>query len=42
MINHVTQLTGSATSGRNRYLALAALAALVVLALFVGFDQTDC
>jgi hypothetical protein len=41
MINLLNQLIGSVPSRRARYLALAAFAALLALAAFLGADQTD-
>lgn len=41
MINLATQLLGSGSNRRGRYLALVAFAALTVLAAFLGVDQTD-
>jgi hypothetical protein len=41
MINFASQLIGFVPNRRSRYVALVALAALVVLAAFLGIDQTD-
>jgi hypothetical protein len=41
MLTLVTQLLGSVSNQRHRYAVLAAFAALVVLAAFLGIDQTD-
>ena len=41
MINLVTQLIGSASSRSVRYASLIAVAALVVLAAFLGIQDPD-
>jgi hypothetical protein len=41
MFSIISQLLGSIPNQRTRYLALVALAALIVCAALLGADQTD-